>query len=60
MRTGRVTVKNLDEKEVDSDNGIEAALAPRVADTATERPNGGGFELCRPILLELLHDFCKG
>ncbi len=60
MRTGRVAVQNLDEKEMEGDHWIEAALAPRVADTATDCQNGGGFELCGPILLELFHDFCNG
>lgn len=60
MRTGRVAMKNLDEKEVDGDDRAEAAISPRVADTATSRQNGGGFELRRLISLELCNDFCDG
>jgi hypothetical protein len=56
MRTCSIAVKNLDEKELHRDDGIEYALSPLIGHVMAGSPDGIGFKLTGPILLKLFDD----
>ena len=53
VRARGITVKNLDEKQLDCGHRIERSLPPSIGQTTTSRHDGVGLELACPILLKL-------
>ena len=59
-RAGSIPVEHLDEKELDSGDRIEEAIAPGITNLVTGGQDGGGLELRGPLLLELFDDLRDG